>query len=178
MRKKIYLKRSNVIVRDFEKSDIENKVQWINNSENNQYLHYDIPLNVEKTTEWFYKRDISKRIDCVIEYNSIPVGLIGILNIDDTNQKAEFYISMGETEFKRKGISTIASILMLQYCFEVLSLNKVYLNVDEKNIHARKLYEKVGFICEGVFVKDMFHRGEFINRMRYAIFINDLSVGD
>lgn len=169
MKNNIYLKQDNVIVRDFEEKDIFNKVQWINNTENNQYLHYDLPLNVEKTKEWFYKRNTENRHDCVIEYMNIPVGLIGLLNYDRINQKVEFYISMGNAEYKKKGIATIATLLVLQYAFFILNVNKVYLNVDEENIYARKLYEKVGFNCEGIFIQDMFFKGKFINRMRYGI---------
>ena len=33
-----------ISIRKFESKDIPKKVEWINNSENNKYLHYDIPL--------------------------------------------------------------------------------------------------------------------------------------
>ena len=38
-----------ISIRKFESKDIPKKVEWINNSENNKYLHYDIPLKIEKT---------------------------------------------------------------------------------------------------------------------------------
>lgn len=160
-------------LRDFICEDIENKVSWINNPENNRFLHYDIPLSVEKTQEWFFKRDTNKRLDCVIEYDGIPVGLIGLLNLDYTNFKCEFYISMGETKYKNKGIATTATRMLIKYAFEYLEMNKVYLNVDKNNSIACRLYEKVGFKCEGVFIKDMVHNGEFIDRVRYAILKED-----
>ena len=62
-----------------------------------------------------------------------------------------------------------ATKLLLEYAFKTLKLKKVYLNVDEKNIAACSLYEKAGFRCEGIFLEDMFFRGEWINRRRYAI---------
>ena len=37
-----------ISIRKFESKDIPKKVEWINNSENNKYLHYDIPLKIEK----------------------------------------------------------------------------------------------------------------------------------
>lgn len=37
-----------ISIRKFEGKDIPKKVEWINNSENNKYLHYDIPLKIEK----------------------------------------------------------------------------------------------------------------------------------
>ena len=155
-------------LRVFEKKDIEKKIEWINNPENNAFLHYDIPLEYEKTLNWFRKKDNSKRIDCVIEYKSNPVGLIGLLAIDNNSKKAEYYITLGSTEHKRKGIATKATMLILEYAFNDLKLNKVYLNVDADNVAACKLYENTGFICEGVFLEDQERRGQLIDRKRYA----------
>ena len=162
--------KGEISIRNFEFKDISKKVEWINNPLNNTFLHYDIPLDEKKTETWFLNKDDIRRFDGVIEYNHIPVGLIGLLAIDKGNKKAEFYISMGEHSYKRKGIATKATLLLLEYAFTTLELNKVYLNVDEDNIAACALYEKCGFVCEGVFIKDMFHRGQWINRKRYAIF--------
>ncbi len=166
----MFLRKDCVSIRDFCESDIENKIEWINNPENNKYLHYDIPLVYDKTLAWYKNKDNETRLDCVIEYNGTPVGLIGLLAIDKINRKAEFYISMGNPDFKRKGISTNATQLILRYGFENLNLNKVYLNVDSDNLPACMLYEKVGFSCEGVFIEDLMRRGRLIDRKRYAIF--------
>ena len=168
----------DIVLREFEESDIAKKVEWINNPANNQYLHYDIPLNVDKTLTWFKNKDNSKRVDCIIEYNGTPVGLIGLLQIDKLNKKAEYYITIGETEFKRKGIATKASKAIIDYAFNELKLHKVYLTVDARNDSAIKLYEKVGFKQEGYFVGDLFCEmtQEFIDRERYSIF-EDFSRG-
>ncbi len=170
------LTNGNVCIRDFSEEDIKNKVEWINNSENNEFLHYDIPLCYEKTLDWYRNKDNAVRFDGVIEYENKPVGLIGLVSIDQKNKKAEFYISMGETAFKGKGIAKKSTKLLLMYAFRDLDLNKVYLNVDDDNLIACKLYEKVGFKCEGVFINDMFHRGKYINRKRYAILQDDFLV--
>ena len=56
-----------ISIRKFESKDIPKKVEWINNSENNKYLHNDIPLKIEKTEKWFEKnKDITDRIDADI----------------------------------------------------------------------------------------------------------------
>ncbi|MBQ2840389.1 MAG: GNAT family N-acetyltransferase [Oscillospiraceae bacterium] len=168
----IHLKCQDIVVREFEEKDIENKVKWINDPKNNEYLHYDLPLEYEKTLLW-YQNKAQNRLDCVIEYDDIPVGLVGLISIDNVSLKAEFYISMGETTYKGKGIATTATKLLLQYAFKVLNLNKIYLNVDEENSIACRLYQKCGFRKEGRFEKDLWHRGRLINRLRYAIFAED-----
>ncbi len=159
----------SVCLREFNESDIENKVRWINNADNNRFLHYDIPIEYNKTLIWYNNKDNSKRKDLIIEFNGRPVGLIGLLNIDIHNRKAEFYISMGETEYKNKGIATKACIKLIEYAFSILNLHKLYLNTDSKNIIAHKLFEKVGFVREGYFIDDMIHHGKYIDRIRYAL---------
>lgn len=86
-----------ISIRKFESKDIPKKVEWINNSENNKYLHYDIPLKIEKTEKWFENnKDRTDRFDAVIEADGVPCGTIGLLSIDQKNKKAEYYIAMGE----------------------------------------------------------------------------------
>ena len=129
---------------------------------------YNIPINVEDTKKWFDNvRNNPNRHDMVIEYNNIPVGVIGIINVQ--NKKGEYYITLGETEYKRKGISYEATNLVLDYAFKKLHLEKVWLCVDEENIAARNLYEKVGFAQEKLLKEDMFFKGKMINRCMYGI---------
>lgn len=138
-------KYMDVILREFEETDVPRKVDWINNPANNQFLHYDLPLRIDRTTEWFRRKDNSKRLDCVIEYNGTPVGLIGLLHIDKVNRKAEYYITIGENSFKQKGIAIKATKAIIDYALTVLDLHKVYLTVDARNTNAIRLYERSGF---------------------------------
>lgn len=162
----------NVSIRKFLKKDVKNKVKWINDNDNNTFLHYDLPLDFDKTLDWYQKNKKNKnRYDMVIEYNNIPVGVIGIINID--KKKGEYYITLGEKEYKRKGISFIASKLLLDYAFNDLKLEKIWLCVDEKNIAARKLYEKIGFRLEGLLIKDIYFKNEMINRCMYGLCRNE-----
>lgn len=170
------LTSNKVSVRSFNEGDITNKICWINNAENNEFLHYDIPLTYEKTLHWYHNKDNESRIDCVIEFDGVPVGLIGLLNISTVHRKAEFYICIGDTAVKRKGIATISTELILKYAFEEISLNKVFLNVDSKNVAACRLYEKIGFVSEGEFREDLFHRGKMIDRKRYAMLSKEFTV--
>ena len=96
-----------------------------------------------------------------------------MLDINRIHKKAEFYISMGNASYKRKGIAYSATKLLLAYAFGELGMNKVFLNVDAENAAACNLYEKVGFTCEGVFRQEMMHRGKMIDRKRYAMLRED-----
>lgn len=163
-----------VTIRKFQRDDIPKKVEWINNPENNKFLHYDLPLEIEKTERWFDANEGRKdRYDAVIEADGKPCGTIGLLSIDRKNCKAEYYIAMGETALKGKGISTQATKLILDYAFMELELNKVYLYTETENVPAQKLFEKVGFIKEGCIRDDLFSHGRFVDRYVYGICKND-----
>ena len=145
-----------VTIRRFLSKDISKKVEWINNPDNNTYLHYDLPLEEEKTRAWFEKNfDHTDRFDAVIEVDGVAVGLIGLLSIDKRNLKAEFYICIGETGCKGKGVAKQSSKLLLDYAFNELKLNKVYLYTEVDNISAQRLFERVGFEKEGVLREDL-----------------------
>lgn len=159
-----------VTIRKFRKTDIPKKVEWINDPRNNRYLHYDLPLEVEKTEAWFEKnQDSPSRYDAVIEANGIPCGLIGLLGIDTKNSKAEYYISMGEQSCKGKGIASRASQLLLEYAFQTLKLNRVYMYTEAENVAAQKLAERVGFRLEGKLTDDLFSRGKWVDRYIYGV---------
>ena len=89
----------SVTLREFREEDIERKVRWINDPETHRYLHYDLPLEVEKTRSWFRNKNEETRRDLVIEYEGCPVGVIGLLDINSRDRKAEYYITMGEKTF-------------------------------------------------------------------------------
>lgn len=160
---------SQVTIRKFMFEDIMYKIEWINNPENNTYLHYDLPLEYEKTANWFKKnKDRIDRYDAVIEVDNVPVGLIGLLSIDRKNRKAEYYISMGDTSYKGKGVAYQASRLLLEYAFCELNLEKVYLYTETDNKPAQKLFKKVGFKIEGTLKNDLFSRGRYVDRYAYG----------
>lgn len=160
----------NVSIRKFEKRDIPNKVKWINDPANNAFLHYDLPLEIGKTEAWFEKnKDRADRYDAVIEVDGTPVGLIGLLSVDHTNKKAEYYVTLGEREYLGRGIAGRASRRLLEYAFTELGLNRVYLHTEVDNTAAIRSYERIGFRQEGLLKNDLFSKGRFVDRYVYGI---------
>jgi len=159
-----------ISIRKFEEKDIPYKVKWINNENNNKYLHYDLPLREDKTLIWFRRiQNRTDRLDFTIIYSDEPVGLIGLLNIDKKNKKAEYYICLGEEKYKRKGIAYAASMLLIDYAYNELYLNKIYLYTETSNSKAQILFEKIGFKKEGLLKNDLIHNGRKIDRYIYGL---------
>lgn len=159
-----------VSIRKFERQDIPKKVEWINNPENNKYLHYNIPISVEGTEAWFISHEgDTNRFDAIVEVSGVPVGTIGLLSIDRKNSKAEYYIAMGEKDYTGKGVAKEASRLLLKYGFEELGLNRIYLYTETENEKAQRLFERLGFTREGMIRKDIFSRDKYVDRYLYSI---------
>jgi len=164
----------DVKIREFTEEDIPYKVKWINNSENNRYLHYDLPLREDKTLLWFKKiKNKEDRMDYTITYQNMPVGIIGLLNIDSVNKKAEYYITLGEVFYKGQGIASTASSLLLKKAFKEMQLNKIYLFTETENIEGQKLFERVGFRKEGLLKEDIIYNKKRLDRFAYGLIAAD-----
>lgn len=164
----------NIAIRKFQEKDIPYKVKWINDDENNKYLHYDLPIREDKTLLWFKTlQDRKDRMDYTITYCDEPAGLIGLLNIDDKNKKAEYYICLGGYKFKGKGIASIASDILIKESYENLGLSKIYLYTEVDNTKAHKLFEKLGFVKEGLLKNDLIHNERRIDRYIYGLDVEE-----
>lgn len=168
---------SDLRLRKFTFEDIPLKIQWINDSRNNTYLHYDLPLEYEKTCAWFERtKDRTDRFDAVIEYEGSPVGLIGLLNIDHKNKKAEDYIVLGDTAHKGKGIATRAGILNILVGFEELGLSKIYAFTEAGNERALKLDLRRGFHVEGYLRHDLCMGERLVDRIALGVYRENFQI--
>jgi len=162
-------------IRKFQEKDIPLKVKWINDEKNNKYLHYDLPLREDKTIKWFKTlENRTERFDCTILCDGIPVGLIGLLNIDIEKKSAEYYVCLGDHNFKGKGVASVATNELLKVANEEFKLEEIYLYTEVDNISAQKLFERIGFKNKKLIKNDLFYQGKNIDRYFYAFNLRNL----
>ncbi len=73
------------------------------------------------------------------------IGRCGLFDIDHVNRCAMLGILIGEKSYWDKGYSQEATSLLLDYAFNLLSLNSIMLGTFSFNERAIRCYEKVGF---------------------------------
>jgi RimJ/RimL family protein N-acetyltransferase len=74
-----------------------------------------------------------------------------VLNeIDWLNRSANFRIALASQQFFGKGYGSEATQLIIDYGFRQLNLHRIELEVFDFNPRAQHVYEKVGFVKEGV----------------------------
>ena len=92
------------------------------------------------------------RVDCAITLkdNSTYIGEVVLNEIDWTNGSANFRIALASSAYFGKGYGTEATQLILKHGFETLNLHRIELEVYDFNPRAQHVYEKAGFMLEGV----------------------------
>lgn len=150
--------KNNVELRKITIEDTENIVKWRNKQEVKKNFCIQEDLTKEDHLNWFTKKVQTGEVEQFIiidRTTNNPVGSTYLRDIDMKNKKAEFGIFIGEDSARNKGIGTDTTSLMLQYGFEQLKLNKVFLRVFSNNLGAIKAYEKAGFTYEGTAKEDI-----------------------
>ncbi|KAB2459847.1 GNAT family N-acetyltransferase [Bacillus sp. CH126_4D] len=102
------------------------------------------------------KSDRTKNVIVILDYNGVPVGLFALQTGDrvqefTNNQDALLLTSFSVNHNRqRKGYAKKSLALLQEFVKRYFPIkNEVVLAVNEKNIPAQNLYEKVGFQDKG-----------------------------
>lgn len=168
-----------VCIRPIENRDTQNIVKWRNAPEVSQFFIDRRLLTPQGHKEWLEKRVSTGEVaQFIIELNEAPVGSVYLRDIDLNNQKAEYGIFIGEERALGQGVGTKAGLLCLQYGFETLKLNRIFLRVFAENQRAVRSYEKIGFSCEGIFRQEVCIKGRFHDILYMAMLHQEWSARD
>ena len=67
-----------------------------------------------------------------------------------------------------KGYGKEAVLLLLEFAFKSLNLNKVYLDVGAFNQKAVNIYKSLGFEKDGILRQDVYMNGQYIDVIRMS----------
>ncbi len=126
-------------------------LRWRANPEVARWLCSQAAPSREEHLAWL-KTLGDKRVEFVILAlpERLPVGTIGLSHIDPLHRNAEYGILLGEPSFRGRGIAQAASKKILKFAFRELALHRVFLRVMAHNDAALRLYDRIGFVREGV----------------------------
>ncbi|HMO04545.1 MAG TPA: GNAT family protein [Kiritimatiellia bacterium] len=126
-------------------------LRWRADPEVARWLCSPAPPSREEHLAWL-KTLGEKRIEFVILAlpERVPVGTIGLSQIDRCHRNAEYGILIGESAYRGRGIALAASGRILDFAFGRLALHRVFLRVMAHNEAALRLYDRIGFVREGV----------------------------
>ncbi len=149
---------NRVSIRKITEEDTDNIIKWRNSPDVNINFIYRRPLTREDHLSWLHNKvDKGEVAQFIIHSDELEkdVGSVYLRDIDYNYQKAEYGIFIGEETARGHGIGAAAGKLILEYGFEVLNLNRIFLRVFARNERAINSYKKAGFVYEGLFRQDV-----------------------
>ncbi|MFW6269488.1 MAG: GNAT family N-acetyltransferase [Bacillota bacterium] len=164
---------NRVMLREYRESDFEPIRAWVNNPEVVQYLS-DIFLypQSEKQTRDFLDNAMQEEWKgfIIAEKDSENyIGQVDLVELDQKNGVGELGIVIGSEENHNQGYGTEALKLFLDFCFDQLRLHRVELVCWEHNHRGQHVYEKLGFVKEGIRREKRFRNGRYYSEYCYGI---------
>jgi RimJ/RimL family protein N-acetyltransferase len=167
-----FLIGAKVYLRPLDREDAPLLVPWFNDPEVARHLLRHRPLNLRDEEAFIDRVNQSEHdvgLGIVLRATDQLIGVTGFHLMDFKNRHCSFGISIGDKGEWGKGYGTEATSLMVQYAFDTLNLNRVWLHVYEYNQRGLRAYEKVGFKREGVLRQDTYREGRYWDTIVMAI---------
>jgi RimJ/RimL family protein N-acetyltransferase len=164
-----------VKLRDLTLDDADDRYQWCLDEEVTKHLNMPEkypPFSLEETKNWIQMcidKTNGYEQKAIVTEEGRHIGWVDLKNIDPLNKHAELGIAVGDKNYWASGYGLAAMREMLQFGFNDLSLNKIWLRVEVDNEKAIKSYRKAGYVEEGILRQDRLRKGKFVDRLRMSI---------
>lgn len=154
---------TRLILRAWEKTDLEAFTRWFNDPEVTIYLGNAYPCGSTEQEERYMAKmvDVPHKYSIVVRESGKLIGNCDLHNIDLPNRSAEVGIVIGEKEYWNQGYGREALGMLLEIGFEGLGLNRVGLGLLDINERGYRCYLAAGFREEGRLRQHSFVKGVF-----------------
>lgn len=170
----LFIESERLILRPLDSSFLSQEyLNWMNDEEVNKYLESGGDYTFEKLKHFLNEVEKSSILfwAIIIKDSNKHIGNIKIDPISKRNKTGEYGILIGDKNEWGKGYAKEASSSILKFCFsDRILLRKVTLGVVAENESALLLYQKLGFIQEGLLKSHVLHLGKWCDVVRMAIF--------
>lgn len=161
------LESENVLLRPIEPEDLLFLMNLRWEKEVTEFIIHD-PISMKKQTEWY--ENMSKKGDLALsilykdpEKSHAPtlIGTTGLYDINHRHQRATLKSTRITPKYQGTGIIFEVLVMLLDYGFNTLNLNKIMGDSFEDNKPILTLLEALGFKEEGRLRSQYFHQGQF-----------------
>jgi RimJ/RimL family protein N-acetyltransferase len=106
---------------------------------------------------------------CICDETACPLGRIHYEGSALRDRRVQLGIFLGEPDAWNQGYGTEAVIVLLNWLFNHRGMHRVWLTVQANNARARHVYERIGFVAEGVFREHNFYDGHWHDEQLYGL---------
>lgn len=166
------LEGNKICLRNLEDSDRDILKDLINDEHiSRNIVGWSKPISSVEHNLWFnnLKNDLNFRYIIADKCKKEQVyGTAAISRIDWKNRRCSIDIKLIQ-EFQGKGYGNETITLLIKYIFEELNMYRIFVNILECNTRSIELFEKMGFIKEGVQRKAIYKNGQYNNLIMYSL---------
>ncbi|MDT2865751.1 GNAT family N-acetyltransferase [Vagococcus carniphilus] len=163
-------------LRAIETSDKDILLELINDPDIEVGLGgWSFPVSDSEQVKWIdnlIKSEDTFRSMIVDRDKEMSLGTAMLTEIDYKNGTAEIHIKISK-KFQRMNVGSQVIKLLTDYAFSELRLNCIFANILVSNKSSQKLFEKCGFIKEGILRERIFKQGEYKDVLSYSLLYRD-----
>jgi RimJ/RimL family protein N-acetyltransferase len=169
-----FIGRGPIYLRPLTRADLNDTyLGWLNDPDVTRYVESGtFPYSAEELAQ-FYDSLSGSRTHVLLAIADAEshrhIGNVKLGPIDWVHRSGVFGIMIGDRRYWGRGYGTLATRLMVEYGFYRLNLNRIALGVYAEHDGAVNAYRKVGFKVEGVHREEVFHEGEYKDRLWMAL---------
>src|SRR3989442_400073 len=148
-----------IAIRDIRQSDLPFLIEVRN--ECRTMLHDDSAFTLDEAQEWFAA---TRPRFYIITCAAVSIGYFRTSRWHEANG----HVSIGcdlHADFRGKGLAQAAYRVFLRFLFEECGMNKVSLEVLQHNARANRLYQRLGFVLEGVKRQEIWRDGQYLDSL-------------
>lgn len=158
-----------VLLRAIEEKDAEVLMDLINDPEvERSVFGWSYPVSLSDQKKWIAGLTNGSTVRYAVDYEKKVVGMAIISSIDMKNRTANMNIKL-QKGARGKGIATHVVSLIVHYCFEELNLHCLTANVIEYNTDSIRLWEKFGFLKDGLLRDRVYKNGQYHNVIAFSL---------
>lgn len=162
-----------IVLRAVEQEDIQLLKDLINDPEiENMVVGWSFPVSTHQQINWINSISSDQRnIRFIIDIHKVgAIGLASLTNIDFKNGTATVNIKLRkESNIRKKGTGYKVINMLINYGFNQLNLNCLVANILSYNTASQKLFEKCGFVSEGILRNRVYKNGDYQDLISYSL---------
>ena len=168
----------SVYLRPAERDDVPLFVRWFNDYATSRTLSIRAPISTTSEEQW-YERAVENQgkdgyhfVACLLE-DDRPIGTVGFFDLDLVNGSAGLGLSIGAAADRGRGHGTDMLKALLAFGFASLRLERIELDCYDFNPDAHRLYQRVGFVDEGVARHRIFREGRYADLYKMSMLADE-----
>ncbi len=148
------LSNDNILLRKPEPEDLDflyslendTNIWWVSDTRS-PFSRWQIKQHIENSVYDIYT---NKELRLIItdKHNGKALGVIDLFQYEPAHQRAGVGIVILQ-EYRNQKIAEQSLEIIIEYCFNIINLNKIWCCIDAKNLISIKLFKKFGFVKTG-----------------------------